>query len=92
MGGICAPSLQSVMVGYVPANEQGELQGSLTALMSATTIIGPPLMTSTFAFFTSKSAPFYFAGSAFLLGAIFMIASAVVAYYVLHVKPARAKV
>ena len=64
---------------------------SLAALMSATTIIGPPLMTNTFAFFTGKSAPFYFPGSAFLLGAIFMIASAAVAYYVLHVKPIRAK-
>lgn len=91
LGGICNPALQSIMVGYVPANEQGELQGSLAALMSATTIVGPPLMTNTFAFFTGKSAPFYFPGSAFLLGAIFMIASAAVAYYVLHVKPIRAK-
>ncbi len=91
LGGICGPALQSIMVGFVPANEQGELQGSLAALMSATTIIGPPLMTNTFAFFTGKSAPIYFPGSAFLLGAIFMIASAGVAYYVLHVKPIRAK-
>lgn len=91
LGGICNPALQSIMVGYVPANEQGELQGSLAALMSATTIIGPPLMTNTFAFFTGNSAPFYFPGSAFLLGAIFMIASAGVAYYVLHIKPIRAK-
>lgn len=43
LGGICGPALQAIMAGYVPANEQGELQGSLAAVMSLTTIIGPPL-------------------------------------------------
>ncbi len=41
LGGICGPSLQSVISGHVPANQQGELQGALTSLMSLTTIIGP---------------------------------------------------
>lgn len=39
LGGICGPSLQSVISGHVPANQQGELQGALTSLMSLTTII-----------------------------------------------------
>jgi MFS transporter, DHA1 family, tetracycline resistance protein len=56
--------------------------------MSATTIVGPVMMTNTFAYFTSKSAPIYFPGSSFLLGAILMIASAFIAYYSLHVKKA----
>ena len=86
LGGICGPALQSVMAGHVPANEQGELQGSLAGLMSATTIIGPPLMTHTFAYFTAKSAPVYFPGASFFLGAIFMLVSAIVAYYALHSK------
>jgi MFS transporter, DHA1 family, tetracycline resistance protein len=86
LGGICGPALQSIMAGYVPANEQGELQGSLTGLMSATTIVGPPLMTNTFAYFTNPSNEFYFPGSAFLLGAVFMIASTAVAYFSLHNK------
>jgi DHA1 family tetracycline resistance protein-like MFS transporter len=84
LGGICGPALQAIMAGYVPNNEQGELQGSLTGLMSLTTIIGPPLMTNVFAFFTSKAAPVYFPGSSFLLGAVFMTGSAVIAYYALH--------
>lgn len=84
LGGICGPSLQAIMAGYVPPNEQGELQGSLTGLMSATTIIGPPLMTNVFAFFTGRSAPVYFAGAPFLLGAVFMIASALIAYSTLR--------
>jgi DHA1 family tetracycline resistance protein-like MFS transporter len=86
LGGICGPALQSIMAGYVPANEQGELQGSLTGLMSATTIIGPPLMTNVFAYFTGKSAPVYFPGVSFLLGAAFMIGSALIAYFALRGK------
>lgn len=45
MGGICGPALQSVITKSVSSNEQGELQGALTSLMSATSIIGPPMMT-----------------------------------------------
>jgi DHA1 family tetracycline resistance protein-like MFS transporter len=84
LGGICGPALQATMAGYVPNNEQGELQGSLTGLMSLTTIIGPPLMTNVFAYFTAKSAPVYFPGAPFLLGAMFMVGSVVIAYYALH--------
>lgn len=86
LGGICGPALQSIMAGYVPPNEQGELQGSLTGLMSATTIIGPPLMTNIFAYFIGKTAPVYFPGAPFLLGAAFMIGSALIAYITLHRK------
>jgi DHA1 family tetracycline resistance protein-like MFS transporter len=86
LGGICGPSLQAIMAGYVPSNEQGELQGSLTGVMSLTTIIGPPLMTNVFAYFTAKSAPVYFPGAPFLLGAVFMIGSVVIAYNALHKK------
>jgi len=86
LGGICGPALQAIMAGYVPANEQGELQGSLAALMSLTTIVGPPLMTNVFAQFTAKTAPVYFPGAPFLVGAAFMIASALIAYFALHKK------
>ncbi|MFY7900980.1 MAG: TCR/Tet family MFS transporter, partial [Chitinophagaceae bacterium] len=43
LGGIAGPAIQSIISSHVPANEQGELQGALTSLMSATTIIGPVL-------------------------------------------------
>ncbi len=45
LGGIAGPAIQAIISGHVPPNEQGELQGALTSLMSATSIIGPPLMT-----------------------------------------------
>ena len=82
-GGIAGPALQAIISGHVPPNEQGELQGALTSLMSATSIVGPPLMTGLFAYFTHNNAPVYFPGVSFLLGGILMLASAVFAYHAL---------
>ena len=84
LGGIAGPALQSILSGEVPSNEQGELQGALTSLISATTIIGPLIMTYLFAHFTQKNAPVHFPGAPFLLGAAMMLGSAVIAYFALH--------
>lgn len=84
LGGIAGPALQAIISGHVPANEQGELQGALTSLQSVTTIIGPILMTNLFAYFTAPGAPVYFPGSAFLLAAVLMLISAVLAYFALR--------
>jgi DHA1 family tetracycline resistance protein-like MFS transporter len=79
LGGIAGPSLQSIITGEVPANEQGELQGGLTSLISLTSIFGPLVMTNLFSYFTGKSAPVHFAGAPFLLGAVLMLISAILA-------------
>jgi MFS transporter, DHA1 family, tetracycline resistance protein len=83
LGGICGPSLQSVISVHVPSNQQGELQGALTSLMSLTTIIGPLIMNNIFAYFTSAKAPFHFPGIHFILGAVCMLLSIIIAYKVL---------
>ncbi len=83
LGGISGPALQSIITGHVPANEQGELQGALTSLISATSIISPLIMTNLFAHFTSKSTSIYFPGAPYLLGAVLMIAAGIVAFKVL---------
>jgi DHA1 family tetracycline resistance protein-like MFS transporter len=83
LGGICGPSLQSVIAGHVPSNQQGELQGALTSLMSITTIIGPLIMNGTFTYFTTEKAPFYLPGIHFLIGAVCMLLSIFIAYKVL---------
>jgi MFS transporter, DHA1 family, tetracycline resistance protein len=82
LGGIAGPSLQAVLAGHVPSNEQGELQGALTSLMSLTTILGPPLMSNLFKFFTTKD-HLHFPGAPFLAGAVFMIGSIIVAWITL---------
>jgi len=79
IGGIANPAIQSIISNEVPANEQGELQGALTSLMSVTSIVGPLLMTGLFSFFTSKSAPLYFPGAPFMMGAVLVIISAFLA-------------
>ncbi|SFI06501.1 TCR/Tet family MFS transporter [Halpernia frigidisoli] len=82
LGGIAGPALQSVISAQVPRNEQGELQGALASLVSLTAIIGPPLMTNTFFFFTHDNAPFKFAGAPFFLASILMGSAAVLAFRV----------
>lgn len=84
LGGITGPALQSILAGHVPPNEQGELQGTLTSLMSLTTIIGPIIMNNLFKYFTTDKAPVYFPGVSFLLAAVFMLISVLIAYYVLQ--------
>jgi DHA1 family tetracycline resistance protein-like MFS transporter len=73
LGGICGPALQAIMSGQVPPNEQGELQGASTSLMSVTSFIGPVVMNNLFSFFTGKKAPFIFPGMPFLVGAVLMV-------------------
>ncbi len=89
LGGIAGPALQSVISSKVPANEQGDIQGALTSVVSITSIIGPPLMTNVFYYFTHDQAPFQFAGAPFFLGFLLMAASAGFVYYVFHRKKVR---
>ena len=81
---ITVAALQSVISEQVPATEQGEIQGTLTSIMSASSIIGPPMMSTIFYFFTHKWAPFQFAGAPFVLGGILMLISLVIAYKALR--------
>jgi DHA1 family tetracycline resistance protein-like MFS transporter len=81
LGGIAGPAMQAVISSQVPANEQGEIQGTLSSLMSASSIVGPPMMSTVFYYFTHKEAPFQFAGAPFVLGGILMFLSTIIAYY-----------
>ncbi len=73
LGGIAGPALQGIMSNQVPSNEQGELQGALTSMMSLTSIIGPPVMTGLFAFFTGPEAPIELPGAPVMLGAALVL-------------------
>lgn len=81
LGGIAGPALQAVISTQVLPSEQGEIQGTLTSLMSASAIIGPPLMSSVFYYFTHKEAPFLFPGAPFVLGGFLMLLSTIIAYF-----------
>ncbi len=79
LGGIAGPSLQGIMSAQVPPNEQGELQGALTSLMSLTSIIGPVMMTWIFHHYSDKNSGVYFPGAVMIAGAALTIVSAFLA-------------
>lgn len=80
LGGIAGPALQGLISSHVPSNEQGELQGALTSLMSATAIVGPPLMTNLFSVFSKGDTSYYFPGAPFIAGALFFLASTIITF------------
>jgi DHA1 family tetracycline resistance protein-like MFS transporter len=79
LGGITGPAIQGIMSNHVPDTQQGELQGIFAGMVSISSIIGPPLMTGLFAFFTSPKTPFHFPGAPFLLGAFLSLVSLLLA-------------
>lgn len=79
LGGIAGPALQGIMTNQVPANEQGELQGGLTSLMSLSSIFGPWFMTYIFYYFTNANAPVYLPGAPYFVAAALMMLSAILA-------------
>lgn len=90
LGGIAQPAIQAIMSGKVPPNEQGELQGTLTSVMSLSSIIGPLVMNNLFFYFTHNDAPVYLPGAPFFLGALLMLTSAIIAFKTLHTKSVQA--
>ncbi len=79
LGGISGPALQGIISSQVPANEQGELQGALTSLMSVTSIVGPLLMTQLFSAFTGPAAAYYFPGAPMVMGGLLTLISLLLA-------------
>ena len=79
LGGIAGPAIQGYISNSVPADEQGELQGGLTSLMSISSIFGPLIMTASFYYFTQPNRLFQFPGAPFALGAVLMLVSALLA-------------
>lgn len=70
--GVSAPALNGIMSRQLPVNEQGELHGAMTGLMSIASFLSPLLMTPLFFVFTrpeGESALPYFPGSPFILAA-----------------------
>lgn len=80
MGGLAGPSLQSIMSGQIPKNAQGELQGGLTNVMMLTAIVGPPLMTGIFRYYTNSENDIYFPGAPFVMGTFLAIVSILIVW------------
>jgi len=83
LAGIFGPAMQGMISNNVEANGQGEIQGVMAGLMSAAAIIGPLVMTTLFAHFTSKGNGIYFPGAPFILAAFLTLAGIFVCSFTL---------
>ena len=70
------PSMNGLASQRVPANAQGELQGAVASLYGLSSIVGPPLMTQVFGYFSAPAAPVYFPGAAFVTAAVLTVGCA----------------
>jgi len=78
LSGLSGGPFQSIATGEVQPNEQGQLQGALTALRSMVTLVTPGLYTGTFALFVGPLAGVGLPGAPYLLAAILMTATVVI--------------
>ena len=85
--GLSGPAITSIMSNQLPQNEQGELQGIMASAMSLASIIGPLLMTQTFAFSTSDDTPVYLPGSAFIVAALLTVVALAIFLQQVHKLP-----
>lgn len=79
--GIVGPAIQSLISNETPQNEQGQIQGGLTSIISLTAIVGPPVMSWLFAHFTDKKEALYIPGAPFFLGFLLTFISFIIAVY-----------
>lgn len=84
LSGVTIPALQSIVTKQIPANEQGELQGSLVSLASLSSILAPLLFTFLFVKFTDNTAPFYFPGAAYVGASVISMISLVLIRFFKH--------
>ena len=84
------PSMNSLASRSTPADAQGELQGAVASSYSLSSIVGPPLMTQVFGYFSSSAAPVYFPGAAFATAALLTLGSAALLVRALRLAPAHA--
>jgi DHA1 family tetracycline resistance protein-like MFS transporter len=70
LAGLTAPALQGIMSRTVPADAQGQLQGAIGSINGVSMIIGPVLMTQTFARFSEQGVAIYFPGAPFVLASL----------------------
>lgn len=67
---VVMPATNALMSRRIPPTSQGELQGGVASLYSLSSIIGPPVMTQLFGYFSSDTTPVHLPGAAFLCAAM----------------------
>lgn len=73
--GLVYPSMNSTLSKAVPPNEQGELQGGVSSLISVSAIAGPLLMSNALSYFARPTGRLHFPGAPFALAGALTIAA-----------------
>ncbi len=79
LGGVAGPTVQGIISNQVSEKEQGNLQGSITGLISVTAILGQLVFAPVFYFFVRPETTLYFPGASFALAAILLLFAFVLA-------------
>lgn len=85
---LLGPATQSLITKSVRPDEQGAIQGALTALQSAAAVVGPIIGGSTLEYFISARAPFYLPGAPFFVSAAITVLALLAAAWAVT-RPAR---
>ena len=80
------PALQSLVSKQFGPSEQGAIQGALTSLQSLSSVIGPPLLTTIFGYYTSGKGP-YVPGAAFFTGSVLTVVAAICVFAAMKIHP-----
>ena len=80
--GIAAPAMQSLMSRCVDSSSQGKLQGAINSLRSLTGMVGPILFTQVFAMAIAPHVKIHFPGAPYMLAALLLLASLLMAAFV----------
>jgi len=79
LGGVAGPTVQGIISNQVSEKEQGNLQGSITGLVSVTAILGQLIFAPIFYFYVRPETSFYFPGASFALAAVLLLLAFVLA-------------
>jgi MFS transporter, DHA1 family, tetracycline resistance protein len=80
--GIAAPAIQALMAKHVDHSSQGKLQGGINSLRALTGMAGPILYTQVFSAAISPAAKYHVPGAPYLLAAVLLGISLLLAFYV----------
>ena len=80
-GAVALPTLQGIMSKLAFDNQQGELQGVVTGIVSMGLVLSPLVMTMTFYSFVGENALVYLPGAPFLVAFVLILVCFVLIYF-----------
>ncbi|RRQ49986.1 MFS transporter [Maribacter algicola] len=80
LGGVAGPTVQGIISNQVSEKEQGNLQGSITGLVSITAILGQLVFSPVFYFFIRPGGGIYYPGAPYTLAAFFLLLAFLMAF------------